>query len=252
MVYQMTYVVFFAVTTVSVLSWVFLPVYSMYAPLPQTDDVTKFLNTSGISPVLVSLAGIIVILFSIFIAVKKRLFHTYIQLIKDVGHGRTNSEVKAFFSNKSMLGVAASVLIAVFISGLLELPAIMEKPIISFTTAGEIPETSEDKTFDIQQEKTYNFQTQIDAQGLLVVVSISNQGHELIFENIIFNQIDSNSTFPLSPDTYTLSVTYLTGIDMCERYCSAMGYNYEDWVKEGFTLVYEQEPLLTELLIELK
>lgn len=44
--------------------------------------------------------------------------------------------------------------------------------------------------------------------------------------------MDSNSTFPLSPDTYTLSVTYLTDIEMCERCCSDMGYKFEEWVKK--------------------
>lgn len=251
LVYQMAYAVFFTITAASVLSWVCLPVCSMFAALPETDDVTKFLNSSGISPVLVSLTGIIIIVFSIVIAIKKRLFHTYVQLVKDVGYGRTNDEVEQLFSNKSMSGVAASVLIAAFITVQLELSAI-EKPIISFTAKNEVPETATYKTFDIQQEKIYNFQTRIDAQGLLAVVSISDKAKQTVFQNLLFNQSDSNSSFPLSPDTYTLSVTFLTDIDMCERYCSAMGYNFADWEREGFTSVYEREPHLTDFFVQLK
>lgn len=250
LIYHLAYFCFFIIATSSVLAWVLLPVCSMLAPLPENDDVTKFLNVSGISPVIVAVTAVIVILFSIFIAVKKQLFNSYIQLIKG-GHDKTNSEVEKYFSNKSMLGTACAVLTAVFVTVLFELPFGAGKPpIVSFTVEDEIPEKAAYITFDVQQEDEYNFRTQLDSDGLLVVVNISNQSQETFFQNIIYDKFDSNSTFSLPPDTYTLSVTYLTDTDMFESYCSTTDINFEDL--KNLTSVYEQEAQLSELFIELK
>lgn len=254
LVYHMVYVCFFIAATSSVTAWVWLPACSLSAPLPdQTDDIARFLNVSGISPVMVSLTGVIIILFCIFIAVRKQLFHTLIQLVKDIKNG----EIEMFVSNKSMLEAGIAVLIAIFITILfefvfLELPDIMAKPIISFAITDEVPETVTYRTFDIQQENVYHFRTQIDAEGILVVVGIWDESQELVFQNIIYDQIDSNSTFDLSPGTYTLSVTYLADADIFDQYCSEMGYRFEDWETEKFASVYEQEKQLSRLFIELK
>lgn len=248
LIYHLAYFCFFIIAAFSVLAWALLPVCSMFASVPENDDVTKFLNVSGISPVIVAVTAVIVILFSIFIAVKKQLF---IQLINGIRNVRTNSEAEKYFSSKSMLGIACAVLTAVFVTVLFELPFSAEKkPIVSFTAEDEIPEKAAYITFDVQQEDEYNLRTRLDSDGLLVVVNISNQSQETFFRNIIYDKFDSNSIFSLPPGTYTLSVTYLTDTDMFESYCSVTDLNFEDL--KDLTSVYEQEAKLSELFIELK
>ncbi|MDE6432684.1 MAG: hypothetical protein K2L07_00470 [Lachnospiraceae bacterium] len=160
-----------------------------------------------------------------------------------------NSEVERFVSQKPMLGVVGSIIVAKFIIVLVELPGIIAKPILSFAVEDEVPETVTYRTFDIQQENEYNFRTRLDSDGLLVVVNISNQAQETVFRNIIYDKFDSNSTFDLPPGTYTLSVTYLTDTDMFE-YCSTSDLNFEDL--KDLTSVYGHETQLSELFIELK
>lgn len=100
LIYHMAYIIFFIISTSSVLAWVGISAYSMLAPFPdQTDDVAQFLNVSGIPPVIVFLTGVIVILLSIFIAIKKQLLHTLIQLRKDIRNIKTSSESGIFVSN---------------------------------------------------------------------------------------------------------------------------------------------------------
>lgn len=252
-VYHMIYFLFFVISISSMLAWVVIPAYSIFASFPdQSDDVVKFLNTSGISHVIVSLGGVIVILFSIFIAARKQLLKDLIQLAKDIRNVKTNSDVEISVSNKSMAGLAIAVLIAIFITVLFELPDMMAKPIVSFTIADEVPEETTYKTFDIQEENIYYFQTKLDAEGLLVDIGISDQAQELVFQNLIYDQADSNCTFNLSPGTYTLSVTYLPNEDIFDRYCSTMDYHFEDWEMENFSSVYEHEAKVSRLFIELK
>lgn len=251
LIYHLAYFCFCIIAASSVLAWVLHPVCSMLAPLPESDDVTKFLNVSGISPVIVAVTAVIVILFSIFIAVKKQLFNSYIQLVKGIRNGGTNGEAEKYFSNKSMLGIACAVLTAVFVTVLFELPfGAGKQPIVSFTVENEIPEKAAYITFDVQQEDEYNLRAQLDSDGLLVVVNISNQSQETFFRNIIYDKFDSDSTFSLPPDTYTLSVTYLTDTDMFESYCSATDLDFEDL--KDLKSVYEQDTQLSELFVELK
>lgn len=251
-VYHMIYFLFFVISISSILAWVVIPAYSIFAPFPdQTDDVVKFLNTSGISPVIVSLGGVIVILFSIFIAARKQLLKDLIQLAKDIRNAKRNREVEITVSNKSMAGIALAVLIAILVTALFELPDVIAKPIVSFSITDEVPAATY-KTFDIQEENIYHFQTKLNAEGVLVDISISDQAQELVFQNLIYDQTDSNCTFYLSPGTYTLSVTYLTNADMFDRYCSIMDYHFEDWDMENFSSVYEHEAKLSGLFIELK
>lgn len=253
LIYHLAYGWFFIGTTSSAFAWVLVPVYSMFAPFPdQTDDAVKFLNVSGIPPVAIALTAAAVILLSIFIAVKKRLFQTLVRLARDVGLGGANSEVETLVSNKSMLGVSIAVLIAVCVAVLPELPDMMVKPVVSFAIADEVPEEETRRTFDIQRESMCHFQTRLDAEGILVVVSISNQDQELMFQNLIYDAVDSNSTFYLSPGTYSLSVTYLTDAGVFDRYWSAAGYSFEEQEMETFAEVYEQEARLSELFVELK
>ena len=251
LVYHLTYLFIFIIPISSALAWVVIPAYSMFAPFPDlTDDVVKFLNVSGIPPVIVSLSSVVIILLSIFFAARKQLLHTLIQLAKDIRNIRTNSESTISVSNKSMAGVSIAVLTAILVAVLLE--CMTTKPILSFTIADGVPETVTDITFEIQQEKEYHFQAQIDAEGLLAVVCISNEAQELVFRDLIWDQVGSNSTFYLSPGTYTLSVTYLPGSDQFDRYRSIMDIHFEDWEMDNFALVYEQEAKLSRLFVELR
>lgn len=253
LIYHMAYLFFFIVAISSVFAWVGIPAYSMFAPFPdQTEDVARFLNLSGISPIIVSLTGIIVILISIFIAIKKQLFSNLILLVKDISNINADSESAILVSNKSLAVVSIAVLFSILITVLLELPGIMVKPILTFSIAGGVPEAGTYSTFEIEQENEYDFHAQIDAEGLLVVVCISNEAQEVVYRDMIWDQYESNSTFYLSPGTYTLSLTYLTDVDLCNSYCSTMDYHFEDWEMEKFASIYERETKLSSLFVELR
>lgn len=250
-IYHVAYGIFFIAAISSLLAWVLIPAYSIFAPFPdETDDVVKFLNGSGISPVIVLLSAISIFAFNVFLAFKKRLLHTIFQIIKEAKKDSGNSEETWLVSGKSMLGGAACVLLAVFIAVLFEIGNnMMAEPILSFTIEREVPETATCVEFDIQKENTCNFKTRLDSQGLLAVVSIVDQTQETAFQNIIFDEFDSNSTFTLDPGTYILSVTYLTDADMFERWRSEKGYDFEDM--ESLCSVFEQEAQLSRLSVEL-
>lgn len=145
-----------------------------------------------------------------------------------------------------------AVLAAILITILMELPGMTAKPILSLAITDGVPETTTYTTFEIRQENAYYFQTHLDAEGLLVVVGILNEAQELVFQNLTWDQLESNSTFNLSPGTYTLSLTYLPDVASFNRYCSTMDYHFEDWEMENFASIYERETKLSSLFVELR
>ena len=58
----------------SVLPWIAIPIISLFAPPPPRDDVTKFLNITGIHPLLISLGALLLLGAFVFLAVRKGIF----------------------------------------------------------------------------------------------------------------------------------------------------------------------------------
>lgn len=250
LIYHMAYAYFVVSATGAVLAWVLLPVYSMFAPLPDTtDDVARFLNNSSVSPILVSLGSALVFLFSIFLAKRKEIFQVLIHTIKDIRDGGT--DCNTCLSKKAIFGVTAAVLTAILIAVLPELPDILTKPILSLSVTEEIPETKTVKSFDIHQEKQYHFQIKLKAEGLLADIRILDAEQASVYQ-LLSGQASASGTISLAPGTYTLSVTYLTDADMFERQCSAWGHSFDDAQMKDFRSIYEQEARLSRLLFVIK
>lgn len=248
-VYRMAYP-YLVVTAVSAASvWVLFPIYSMFAPLPDTEDVAKFLHSSGIPPIIVSLAGAMVVLFGVFVAKRRRIFPVWIQTVKQIRDGGEDRGARR--SNQAMIGIAAAVLITAFVAVLPELPDFVTKPILSLTVTDEIPETETQMIFDIPQEKQYRFQIQLDAEGLLADVRILDSEQEPVYQ-MLSGQASAEGTLSLTPGTYTLTVTFLTDADLFEHHCDGMGYRLEEAEWEACRAVYEQEALLSRLCFVLQ
>lgn len=102
------------------IAWIALPVYTIFVPLPNTsEDVFKFLDSSGISPIVVSLVSMAVVLGNLNFAKKKGLFDTYIQILKNIGKEEAGGA--KLITNKTVIGLATAMFIAVIFVALLEL-----------------------------------------------------------------------------------------------------------------------------------
>lgn len=73
--------------TGSILAWVVIPVVSMVSTPPPGDDVTKFLASSGIHPLAVTLGAMALIAILVFISLRKGVFQSYFGIARNI---RTN------------------------------------------------------------------------------------------------------------------------------------------------------------------
>lgn len=249
-IYHMAYTYFVVCASEAVITWVVFPIYAMFASLPNDkEDAVRFLHSSGISPVIVSLTSTILILLTIFMAKRKGIFHVFLQMIKQVRNDE-RTEV-AYLSDKSMGRLALVALIAILMMILPELPDSMEKPIVSLNIENEIPGTEIQRMFDVQKEGEYDFQIQVDAEGLVTDVRILNFEKQPMYQ-MFCHQTAVGGTVEMKPGTYILSVICLTDIAMFDSYCNEKGYCTEDVDMEEYKAVYEQKAKLSKLLFEIK
>lgn len=75
--YRIFSYIFVLVPICSVLTWVFIPILYLADKAPQYDDVTRFINNSGLSPWIVLFAAIIIFACCIFIAWKKKIIQNF-------------------------------------------------------------------------------------------------------------------------------------------------------------------------------
>ena len=72
--YHICYLLVYISLPGSILSWVGIPIISMFAQPPQGDDVTKFLSVTGFHPLLVSLGAILLMGLLVFLAYRKGIY----------------------------------------------------------------------------------------------------------------------------------------------------------------------------------
>lgn len=82
--YHLIYFIFSIGITGSIFAWIVLPIVSLFTSLPETDDVSKFLETTSFHPILVSLGSIMLMGIIIILIYKKGLFSKLILIKKEL------------------------------------------------------------------------------------------------------------------------------------------------------------------------
>ncbi len=65
------------------IAWVMVPVMYLIKPLSANDDVVKFIQSSGLSPVVILIGALLLMAIAIFIIYKKHIFHAFKNIIKN-------------------------------------------------------------------------------------------------------------------------------------------------------------------------
>lgn len=72
-IYHLFHFVFSYAVAFSLLSWVIIPIISLCGKAPINDDVTKFMQTSNVHPIIISLTSIL-LMYLLIQLIKKRIF----------------------------------------------------------------------------------------------------------------------------------------------------------------------------------
>lgn len=81
--YHIIYIISAIGTIGSTLAWIILPLVSIFTSVPENDDITKFLNTTGLNPIIISLISFLVLTSLVILIYKKGLFLKLTEIRKE-------------------------------------------------------------------------------------------------------------------------------------------------------------------------
>ncbi len=214
-IYHIGYILTAAMLTGSLLSWVFIPIISLFQMPPQGDDVTKFLNIADVNPIYVSLIALLVMSGLVYLILKKGLFENVKWIYGSIYKpGKVLS--KSFIC---AVVIAACLLMILFVRN---------KPILerSFDINATI-EKQEKIDFKIQKDKVYQLELDLEAQGFITDVRILDENGNLIYQN--FGEwFFLTTNIELSKGSYTLELSYLTDKEALKQHLEDMEYEQLD------------------------
>lgn len=247
--YHLVYFYFLIVGAASLSVWVLFPILSMFVPLPATDDVAKFLQSSGLPPVAVSLVSLALILRVLVLARRKGMFQKFALMLKSMMS--TGTDDGTTLSKKSAWKLTAALLSVILATFLLELPELMDKTIISFSSEDQNAITDFQNSFEVPRSRNYYFDIQLDAGGLLTAIRISDSDQNTLYQNIGEKTSSSGSIY-LNEGTYTISVIYLKDMDAFERYCEDIDNGIDETAAGELSSAYKHEFKMPDLSFTIK
>ncbi|MFR1808071.1 MAG: hypothetical protein ACLSWV_03905 [Pygmaiobacter massiliensis] len=84
MFYRVFFTAFCVTPFFSTIAWIIIPILYSFGSAPKHDDVTKFLNYSGINPFIISAAAFALLVAGLFLAYKKKILQNYWNSCKSV------------------------------------------------------------------------------------------------------------------------------------------------------------------------
>lgn len=224
-IYQFAYGLFLVMTTSSVLVWIFLPVISLFAQTSPTDDVTRFLVSSNLPPLLVAVMGIIIIALLISFAFVKKLPQGFICSLKTAINTKNNESVS---SKKALALLSTVLLILISITVLLEIPFLLSQPIIRLTISDAITSTDYESKFAfvVPESKEYKYDIKLEASGYLTDIRIQDEAQNVLYQTLA-ESISTQGNLTLSAGEYTIYLTHLQDLEAFDHYCQTMDYTFD-------------------------
>lgn len=211
------YHIFFAAFSISItsslLAWVVLPIVSFFTLIPASDDTTKFLNVTGLHPLIVTLSATLLIFALVFFIFKRGIFEKMKVL---------NPESIQMNGLMWWFSIVALIVIVVF-------SVVQHKPILEASFSLIVDSTTENSTlpFVISKNQMYSMDLELEAEGILTDVQIYTVDGALIHQNIC-EWFTLETQLTLDKGNYVLVLTYLKdSISMREHFISK-GYTFTD------------------------
>ena len=236
----------------SLFAWIAIPVMAMFSEPPAGDDVTKFLQTTGIHPVMVILATAAVMAIMLFWIVKLGIPNQLKSYHKEfIGRGKimegknsTGSSTLSAKGNEKITGITKihhsakggwrfSIIQMVVITGVILLVAIagvrtflQPTYLLDVQVSLQIDESKKQETFHFEVGKsgTYHSRMNLTAEGIITDVQILNKNNQRIHQNLA-QSFTMGTTLKLDQGSYQLVLTFLKDQEELRSHFRAMDYN---------------------------
>lgn len=234
-VYHCIYGVFTVAVTGSLLPWLAIPVISLYAEPPAGDDVSKFLETSGLNPLLVSFSALLLIILLILFVYKKGLYQKLAEIRKLLTNARFTGTDTCQKNNMVFVIVIVFICAGIF--------AIYQK-----TFSDKVFETSFTRNvrddlevlkmpFTVEKDRSYSMDLRLDAEGILTDIVICDDKGNTVYQSIC-EQLTSSHSLELKHGNYFLMLTFIKNPGNLAQYFEEKGYAFSRDITDEFMKVF--------------
>ena len=205
----------------SFFAWLVIPVMSLFTEPPPGDDVSRFLEISGLNPLLVSLIALLLMFLLALIAYKKGLY------TKIREHLNFSLQIERIKLKKTQ---TVGLVLVIILFGLVVFGAYqMLQPNKVFETSFsmEVHDVREvvEMPFKVEVSKSHNMSLKLDAEGMLTDVRIYDEKGNTIYQNIC-EWFTLSTSLDLKSGDYLFTLTFLRDPDAMSQYFAEKGYKF--------------------------
>ncbi len=191
LIYHYMYAGISIVITSSFLAWVAIPLISLFTAPPAGDDVSRFLEVSGLNPLLISLIALLLMFLFVLFAYKKGLYSKIIEYLKalsQVEHTKLNK-----WQTVSLVLVIILLGSVAFVCYQMLLPDKVFETSFSMNVC-DVREVVE-MPFKVKMSKSYNMSLRLDAEGMLTDVQLYDAKGSIVYQNVNVETVLISWTF---------------------------------------------------------
>lgn len=193
--YHYLFALFAFAVTGSFAAWVAIPLISLFSAPPAGDDVTKFLEVSGMDPLLVSGIALLLIIAFVYVAYKKGLYTKFKEHLKAPAPSKAESAGRNKFLAVG-LALAGLILVSAVLAAHLAAP----EKVLELNISMNIHEDrkSLQVPFEVRANRPYSIHLDLDAEGMITDILICDDKGNIIYQNV--GEWFELSTVPGYPD----------------------------------------------------
>lgn len=223
MFYHIFYFVISISTSFSLLAWLIIPIISMFTDPPIGDDVTNFLEISGIHPLMVTLVALLIFLGMIFFIYNKGLIRKAKEIYRLLLQESNPKSRRPYFI---FLTIG---LLLVFI--LITEPNIFKtNPVLKTTISLNINQSSRSLEFPfaIEKDRIYNMDFELETTIKFVDLQVFTEKGDLVYQNVISEGSIKGIILDLNKGNHSFVINFLKDTEGMEEHFKIMGYTFDD------------------------
>ncbi|HZJ84414.1 MAG TPA: hypothetical protein VFD02_02555 [Syntrophomonadaceae bacterium] len=221
--------------TSSLLAWVLIPFISLFTLPPAGDDTTKFLDITGLHPLIVSFTALLIIATLVFFTYKRGLIGKIKEIKSELFQASSRKNNKAFLIPLFIGVLLGVIIVAVGFS------VLRPKPVLETYFSMEVNPTTENMEFPfkVDKSKSYNMNLELETKNILTDVQIYSENKTLVYQNIA-EWFSLGTSFQLEKGNYVFVLTFLKKPKDMQEHFNTMGYMFEDDTIQGFKEIYSK------------
>lgn len=241
LIYHYIYAGISIMITGSFFAWIIIPIISLFTAPPAGDDVSKFLETSGLNPLLISLMAILLMFLLVLIAFKKGLYPKILENLRSLSQVKRTGPTNTKFDKWQSVGL---ILVLIFV-GLFTFACyqiLQPDKIFETSFSMNVGDNRKDMkmSFDVKKGKTYKMNLNLESEGMLTDIVIYDDKGNMVYQNVC-ERLNLSSSLDLNTGNYLFMLTFIRDPEVMVQYFEEKKYTFSREQIEGLEELFEKK-----------